>query len=254
MLNSKKTFAAILLGACAANVLPARAESVQVNDLKRTPPMSIQKVAGVQPGAKTPPAAKCENSPDGKNLTNSASNSSTNNTTAKPPAGNKPAPADNERPAETREEVVSEGACDGSSVQQVELCDVTGTVCEDCGEIVLAGGVLPEFAEAGALAGGGFSLSPLFSLAAIPLALLPTLRRSGDNQLPDPMPPGLIISADEPPSDITPVLPVPPTTPVPEPLSLLLFGSGLSAIAASVRRRQKSRLAESSADAAVVEG
>ena len=85
----------------------------------------------------------------------------------------------------------------------VDLGDVEGTIC-NCGEITVAGGGFPKW--------------PLLFLAAIPFFFI---HDCDDCETPTP-----------------PSTPTPPGTPqVPEPASLLLFGSGLAAFGAGLRRR-----------------
>jgi hypothetical protein len=86
---------------------------------------------------------------------------------------------------------------------EVDLGDVEGTIC-NCGEITVAGGGFPKW--------------PLLFLAAIPFFFI---HDCDDCETPTP-----------------PSTPTPPGTPqVPEPASLLLFGSGLAAFGAGLRRR-----------------
>lgn len=112
----------------------------------------------------------------------------------------------------------------GGNVQTVQVGDVTGTIC-DCGEIAPLPPPIP---------GAGFPKLALLALAAIPLAFIRFGNRNGS-------PESFINPTLLPPAASTPSVPsVPsiPPTPIPEPMTLLLLGSGLAALAANARRRR----------------
>ncbi|MGH9883160.1 MAG: PEP-CTERM sorting domain-containing protein [Pyrinomonadaceae bacterium] len=99
---------------------------------------------------------------------------------------------------------IANSTCDPKAgIEVIDVGDVAGTIC-DCGEITVA---------------GGFPKWPLLFLAAIPFFFIHDCDDC-DTQTPTPTP-----------------TPTTRNTPTPEPASLLLFGSGLVAIGAGLRRR-----------------
>lgn len=105
--------------------------------------------------------------------------------------------------------VVTAGAS-SIGVEDIEEGEVEGTIC-DCGEIFIAGGAFPKW--------------PFLFLAAVPVVFINHCDDCDKITESSPTP--------TPPSTPSPT---PPTT-IPEPASLLLFGSGLLAAGAGLRRR-----------------
>jgi PEP-CTERM motif len=113
--------------------------------------------------------------------------------------------------------VVVTGEAAGLGVEMTEEGEVEGTIC-DCGEILVAGGAFPKW--------------PLLFLVAVPLVFIHDCDDCDETPSSTPTP--------TPPSN-----PTPTPTPTPEPASLLLFGSGLVAAGAGLRRRYaRAKLAE----------
>lgn len=92
-------------------------------------------------------------------------------------------------------------------VELIEEAEVEGTIC-DCGDMFIP---------------VGFPKWPLLFLTAVPLVFINTCDDCDENPQSTPTP--------------TPPPPTPTPTPTPEPASLLLFGTGLLAVGAGLRRR-----------------
>jgi hypothetical protein len=92
-------------------------------------------------------------------------------------------------------------------VEIVEEAEVDGTIC-DCGYFDIP---------------GGFPKWPLLFLTAVPFVFINECDDCDENPQSTPTP--------------TPPPPTPTPTPTPEPASLLLFGTGLLAAGAGLRRR-----------------
>ena len=95
-------------------------------------------------------------------------------------------------------------------VDLIEEGEVEGTIC-DCGEILVAGGAFPKW--------------PFLFLGAVPLIFI---HDCNDCEQTEPTPT---------PTPTPPTVPTPTPPGVPEPATLFLFGTGLAAFGAGLRRR-----------------
>jgi hypothetical protein len=191
---------ALMLGVLLAAAAPARAGTITFGDLVRT----------VGANGQLRPASEVRLR-FGAQAGSAQSGSAQNGTTTSSASDQQAAGSQQTAPSGTAN-VSAPASADptlsqsGGKVETVDIGDVTGTVC-DCGEV---GPIdIPK--------AGGF---PWWALAGIPLICVSGIC-TGNEDTPPETPPG----------------PTPTPPQVPEPMSLLLFGSGLLAVGAGARRR-----------------
>lgn len=188
---------AMMLGFMFVVAVPARASSINFSDVEQTVAMGR--------GNNQPAIRLRTVTPHG--FTASGVTVSDTNTTSNTSQTNPVTATTNIVPAAV---VVNQ---DGGNVQEIQVGDVTGTIC-DCGEIPVLIGEQPR----------GFPKYPLLALAAIPFLFI---NRDGDRE-PITLPP-------------TPMPMQPTPEPIPEPATIFLLGSGLAALGAGARRRRRAQ-------------
>lgn len=192
---------AVMLSVLLATVVPARAGSIHFTDV-------MQAIVDSQNGrAKTELRLRSitqsgRQQPASGVTPQQPSGSATTTTTVEAGDSDASATSSNLTTTSLPSVEISQDGTTSGQVQTVDLGDITGTVC-DCGEIPLP-------------PGGSFPKWPFLALAAIPLFFL----GGGEN-----------------PPDI-PDTPDVPNQPIPEPATLLLFGTSLLALGARGRRRR----------------
>ena len=203
--------AAVMLGLLLLTVVPAKAgtvhfaEAVHAVPYERVGAADVRLRVGPQSGNSIPTQSGQTVAQAGQQQQTGTSSGSQSGTT-------NPTPASLPNGTETTTSADPTLSQSGGQIETVDLGDVTGTVC-DCGEIP----VPPDVP-------GGF---PKWPFLGVPLICVSGIC-SGDEEKP---PPTCIVNCEE------------ERPPIPEPATLLLFGTGLLAIGAGARRRYSRRRA-----------
>ena len=205
-----------MLGVLLVAAAPANAGTITLGDMVRTVGANGQ----LRPASEVRLRLGARAGSDAAQSGQTQSGTTSSNPDQQQAPGSQPATSTGSTPS-TSDPTLSQS---GGQVETVDLGDVTGTVC-DCGEI-------PPIEIPRAAAG-----FPWWTLAGIPLICVSGIC-TGDDDTPPNTPPGP---------------PTPPPPGVPEPMSLLLFGSGLLAVGAGARRRHGRRRLEAETLSATTE-